>query len=119
MFEDLSLGIALLGMGLVFAVIAFLMLFIMTLGWIMRMVEHVNSTRAAAAAPLPDPVAPLAERIRMDAMPPPGMVPAPGAMGEVDLHTVDDRTAALLMSIVADDLGCDPNQLTFVSIKEI
>ena len=32
---------------------------------------------------------------------------------------VDDRTAALLMAIVADQLGESPDRLRFVSIREI
>ncbi|MCL2030137.1 MAG: hypothetical protein FWG93_01195 [Oscillospiraceae bacterium] len=110
MFEDFAL--AFLGLIIVFTVIALLMLGVILLG---AVAAALNKPRAV----LPDPVAPLAERARLDARPVPGMVPAPGSAGEVDLHTVDDRTAALLMAIVADDLGCEPNELTFVSIKEI
>ena len=40
-------------------------------------------------------------------------------LGDVDLHTVDDRTAAILMAIVADKMGAPLNELRFISIKEI
>ena len=46
-------------------------------------------------------------------------VPAPGSTGEVDLHSVDDRTAALLMAIVADEIKAPLNELRFISIKEV
>ena len=44
----------------------------------------------------------------------------PGATaGEVKLHDVPDRTAAMLMAIVADKLGKPLNELRFISIREI
>lgn len=46
-------------------------------------------------------------------------IPAPGSSGECDLHSVDDRTAAMLMAIVADDLKTPLNELFFISIQEI
>jgi Na+-transporting methylmalonyl-CoA/oxaloacetate decarboxylase gamma subunit len=48
-----------------------------------------------------------------------GLVPAAGSLGEVDLIHVDDRTAALLMAIVADDIKAPLNTLRFVSIREV
>ena len=48
-----------------------------------------------------------------------GKVPARGSLGDVDLHTVDDRTAAILMAIVADKMGAPLNELRFISITEI
>lgn len=115
MFEHLSFGdslvISLLGMGIVFAVLVFLILIISAMS---AAVRSMSKPKLAS----PDPVAPVIERARM-AQAAPGMVPAPGSIGEVDLHTVDDRTAAMLMAIVADDLGCEPNELSFISIKEL
>ena len=49
----------------------------------------------------------------------PEMIPAPGSAGEIDLHSVDDRTAALLMAIVADEIKAPLNELRFISIKEV
>ncbi len=48
-----------------------------------------------------------------------GKIPAPGSQGEIDLYTVDDKTAALLMAIVADDLKAPLNTLRFTSIREV
>lgn len=49
----------------------------------------------------------------------PDKVPATGSFGELELNTVDDRTAALLMAIVADHIGAPLNELRFISIREV
>ena len=44
---------------------------------------------------------------------------APGSAGELKLHNVDPKTAAMLMAIVADKLQKPLNELRFISIKEV
>ena len=44
---------------------------------------------------------------------------APGSAGELKLHDVEPKTAAMLMAIVADKLGKPLNELRFISIKEV
>ncbi len=44
---------------------------------------------------------------------------APGSAGGVKLHSVEPKTAAMLMAIVADKTGKPLNELRFTSIKEI
>lgn len=44
---------------------------------------------------------------------------APGAAGQLKLHNVEPKTAALLMAIVADKMGKPINELRFLSIKEV
>ena len=44
---------------------------------------------------------------------------APGAAGQLKLHNVEPKTAAMLMAIVADKLQKPVNQLRFISIKEV
>ena len=44
---------------------------------------------------------------------------APGAAGQVKLHSVPPKTAAMLMAIVADKMGKPLNELRFISIKEV
>ena len=44
---------------------------------------------------------------------------APGSAGELKLHNVEPKTAAMLMAIVADKMGKPLNELRFVSIKEV
>jgi len=44
---------------------------------------------------------------------------APGSAGQLKLHDVEPRTAAMLMAIVADKTGKPLNELRFISIKEV
>ena len=44
---------------------------------------------------------------------------APGSCGEVSTFDVPDRTAAMVMAIVADKTQTPLNQLRFISIKEV
>ena len=44
---------------------------------------------------------------------------APGSAGQLKLHNVDPKTAAMLMAIVADKLQKPLNELRFISIKEV
>ena len=53
------------------------------------------------------------------AVPAPSKAAAPGSAGEIKLHDVPDKTAAMLMAIVADKLGKPLNELRFISIREI
>lgn len=44
---------------------------------------------------------------------------APGSAGELKLYDTDERTAAMLMAIVADELQLPINELRFKSIKKV
>jgi len=44
---------------------------------------------------------------------------APGSSGDVKLYNVNERTAAMVMAIVADELQTPLNELRFISIKEV
>ena len=44
---------------------------------------------------------------------------APGSAGQLKLHNVEPRIAAMLMAITADKLGKPINELRFISIKEV
>ena len=44
---------------------------------------------------------------------------APGSAGQLKLHDVEPKTAAMIMAIVADKLGKPLNELRFISIKEV
>ena len=44
---------------------------------------------------------------------------APGSAGQLKLHNVEPKTAAMLMAIVADKMGKPLNELRFLSIKEV
>ena len=66
--------------------------------------KHKKKKAANAEPVLEDPVAPQ---------------PAPGSAGTVKLFDVPDKTAAMLMAIVADKTGKPLNELRFISIKEV
>ena len=102
---------ALMGYAVVFFGLVLLMCVIMIMGKIMVAVQNKKN---ASAAPAPAaPVAPVAEVSAASGE------PAPGSAGELKLHDVDPRTAALLMAIVADKMGKPINELRFKSIKEV
>lgn len=44
---------------------------------------------------------------------------APGSAGQVKLHGVEPKTAAMLMAIVANKMNKPLNELRFISIKEV
>ena len=44
---------------------------------------------------------------------------APGSAGQLKLHDVDPKTAAMLMAIVAHKMQKPLNELRFISIKEV
>lgn len=56
-------------------------------------------------------------------IPSPAVLPqipaAPGSAGQLKLHDVEPKTAAMLMAIVADKMGKPLNELRFISIKEV
>lgn len=93
--------LAILGYAAVFAGIACLTVVITLLGKIMapkKKAEPIAPTAAPAAASAPT---------------------APGVAGQLKLHDVEPKTAAMLMAIVADKMGKPINELRFISIKEV
>ena len=93
---------ALLGYLVVFFGIVLLMIVVMIMGKIFVAAEN---KKKVPAAPVAEPVAPVIPE-------------APGAAGQLKLHDVEPKTAAMLMAIVADKLGKPLNELRFISIKE-
>ena len=113
--EHLPVGeaavLALLGYAVVFFGIVLLMAVVVAMGRVfiardkkaaaIKEAAHAAAQAAAAAAPAaPKPV-------------------APGTAGELKLHDVEPRTAAMLMAIVADKMGKPLNELRFISLKEV
>ena len=109
--------VAVLGYAVVFFGLILLMLVIMAMGKAFiakdkKVAEKANAAKAAlAAAPVAAapaaPAAPVAE------------VAAPGTAGQLKLHDVNPKTAAMIMAIVADKMGKPLNELRFISIKEV
>ena len=98
--------IALLGYAVVFFGLILLMGVVIAMGKLFQAKE----AKAAAAAPAPAaaPAAPAAEAPK-----------APGSAGQLKLHDVEPKTAAMIMAIVADKMGKPLNELRFISIKEV
>ncbi len=98
--------VALLGYAVVFFGLILLMLVVMLIG---KIFTALNARQAAnvpaAAAPAPVPEAPKPT--------------APGSAGQLMLHDVEPKTAAMLMAIVAEKMGKPLNELRFISIKEV
>jgi len=93
-----------LGYLVVFFGIVLLMVVVMIMGKIF--IASENKKKAAVpAAPVAEPVAPVIPE-------------APGTAGQLKLHDVEPKTAAMVMAIVADKLGKPINELRFISIKE-
>lgn len=111
MNTNMSIGI---GEGLLYSLLGILVVFfalvllmcIIKLMWVFERKDKsgaVEAVPAAAAAPVPA-TAP---------------VNAPGSAGEIKLYDTDERTAAMLMAIVADTMGVPVNELRFKSIREV
>ena len=111
--SDITIGeagvYALLGYAVVFFGIVLLMLVVMVLG---KYFASKNTKLAATAAAAAQAVAPAAPATAPKAV-------APGSAGELKLHDVEPKTAAMLMAIVADKMGKPLNELRFISIKEV
>ena len=111
--SDISVGeagvYALLGYAVVFFGIVLLMIVITALGKYFASKDANLAAASASAAQAAAPVAPAAA---------PKAV-APGSAGELKLHDVEPKTAAMLMAIVADKMGKPLNELRFKSIKEV
>lgn len=97
-----SAVIALLGYAVVFFGLLLLMIVVILLGKAIVGATKKEEKPVAAAAP----VEPAAKEL------------APGSAGQLKLHDVPPKTAAMLMAIVADKLGKPLNELRFISIKE-
>ena len=91
---------------MVFFGISLLMFVVMAMGKAFIAKDRKAAAAKAAAAPTAAPV---------EAPKP----TAPGSAGELKLHDVEPKIAAMLMAIVADKMGKPLNELRFISIKEV
>ena len=106
--SDITIGeagvYALLGYIVVFFGLILLMAVVIALG---KYFASKDAQMAATAAVAAVPVAAAPKAV------------APGSAGELKLHDVEPKTAAMLMAIVADKMGKPLNELRFKSIKEV
>ena len=99
--------IALLGYAVVFFGLILLMIVVTVMGKIFMAKDKKAAAAPVAAAPA-TASAPAVEAPK-----------APGAAGQLKLHDVEPKTAAMIMAIVADKMGKPLNELRFISIKEV
>ena len=106
--------VAVLGYSVVFFGLILLMLVVMAMGRIFIAKDKKAAAKAAAAkAAMPANAVPVA------AAPVVAEVAAPGTAGQLKLHDVSPKTAAMIMAIVANQMGKPLNELRFISIKEV
>ena len=114
-FVNLQIGQAgipaLLGYAVVFFGLILLMVVITIMGKIFSAKKAVPAAKTAA----PAAAAPAAE-IPASQMP---KDLAPGTAGQLKLYDTPPKTAAMIMAIVADQMGKPLNELRFISIKEV
>ena len=110
-----SMSDALIMCGLGISVVFIVLLLLMVVIYIMSL--FFKKGKKSEAAPSAEPAVTAAAAVSAPA--PAGAELARGSCGGIKLHGVPDKTAAMLMAIVADKLGQPLNQLHFVSIKEI
>ncbi len=78
---------------------------------VMTLRKYLKNKRAAQVE-----VPAVVEQVPAEAVSGPN---APGSAGQLKLHNVPPKTAAMLMAIVADKTGKPLNELRFISIKEV
>ena len=100
---------AILGYAVVFFGIALLMFVVMAMGKVF-IAKDKKAAAVKAAAKAAAPAAAPAEAPKPT---------APGSAGQLKLHDVEPKTAAMIMAIVADKMGKPLNELRFISIKEV
>lgn len=97
-----GLLLALVGFVLVLVVLVVLMGFIFLLSFIIRSLDKKGKkAKIESEKPAEEPAL------------------APGSSGQIKLNNVDERTAAMIMAIVADELQTPLNELRFISVKEV
>lgn len=104
--EKIPIGTAALIVVLGMAVVFFGLILLMFVTKIAGAIIGRKKAAAPAAAPAAASAAPAVPN-------------APGSAGKIALHDVPDKTAAMLMAIVADRTGKPLNQLRFISIREV
>lgn len=108
-----AFGISLLGITIGFIVLVSLMFLVYLMRYVIGKVEKPKTETLNSAIEHTSPEIPTQNQNTSK------MIPAKGSIGEVNLHTVDDKTAAILMAIVADEIGLPLNELRFTSIREV
>ena len=106
--------VAVLGYAVVFFGLILLMAVIIAMGKAFMAKDAKAAANAAAAKEVLASVP-----VATPAAAPVASPAAPGTAGQLKLHDVNPKTAAMIMAIVADKMGKPLNELRFISIKEV
>ena len=108
--SDISIGeagvYALLGYAVVFFGLILLMCVVTAMGKYFSAKDSKMKAAASAAAQATAPAAPAASAAAPKKV-------APGSAGELKLYDVEPKTAAMIMAIVANQMGKPLNELRF------
>ena len=104
--------VALLGYAVVFFGLILLMLVVVAMGKAF-MAKDAKAKAAPAPAAAPAAAAPAAVVAES------AVEAAPGTAGQLKLYDTPPKTAAMIMAIVANQMGKPLNELRFISIKEV
>ena len=104
--------VAVLGYAVVFFGLILLMGVIIIMGKAFMAKDAKAAAKAAAAKE-------ILAAVPVAAAAAPESPAAPGTAGQLKLHDVEPKTAAMIMAIVADTMGKPLNELRFISIKEV
>ena len=107
--------VAVLGYAVVFFGLILLMCVIICMGKVFTAKDKKAAAKVAAAKEVLASVPVATPAAAAPAAP----VLAPGTAGQLKLHDVEPKTAAMIMAIVADTRGKPLNELRFISIKEV
>ena len=108
--------VAVLGYVVVFFGLILLMLVVMAMGKAFM----AKDAKAAAPAAVKTAAAPAAVAVtEVPAALDPTNAAAPGTAGQLKLYDTPPKTAAMIMAIVANQMGKPLNELRFISIKEV
>ena len=106
--------VAVLGYAVVFFGLILLMIFVIAMGKVFIAKDKKAAEKAAAAkASVASAAVPAAAAVAAEP------VLAPGSAGQLKLYDVEPKTAAMIMAIVANQMGKPLNELRFISIKEV
>ena len=104
--------VAVLGYAVVFFGLILLMGVVIAMGkFFMAQDKKAATKKASASTAAPVAAAPAAA--------PAAPQLAPGSAGQLKLYDVEPKTAAMIMAIVANQMGKPLNELRFISIKEV
>ena len=102
-----------------YAVVFFGLILLMGVITIMGKAFMAKDAKAANAAAAPTPKAATAAPVAVSAVADPVSDAAPGTAGQLKLYDTPPKTAAMIMAIVAHQMGKPLNELRFISIKEV